>query len=110
MWTEEGEREISPVKPMNARQAPITELLLRAVYTGASAAASSAANCFNRSYLTTRLNKSRIYVATYGCHGTMTVLAKRSMVMLDSSTNKDCKMSEIHKGTSVVANNSITLF
>ena len=91
---------------MNARQAPITELLLRAVYTGASAAASSAANCFNRSYLTTRLNKSRIYVATYGCHGTMTVLAKRSMVMLDRSTNKDCKMSEIHKGTrSVVANN-----
>ena len=83
VWTEEGEREISPVKPMNARQAPITELLLRAVYTGASAAASSAANCFNRSYLTTRLNKSRIYVATYGCHGTMTVLAKRSMVMLD---------------------------
>lgn len=56
------EGEISPVKPMNARPAPITELLVRAVYTEASAAASRAANCFNRPYLTTRLNKSRIYL------------------------------------------------
>lgn len=75
---QEGEREISPVKPMNARRAPITELLLRAVYTAATAAAPSAANCFNRPYLTTRLNKSRIYVATYGDHGTMTALTERS--------------------------------
>lgn len=88
-WRGEGEREISPVKPMNARRAPITELLLRAVYTGASAAASSAANCFNRPYLTTRLNKSRIYVTTYGGHGTMMVLTKQPAITLDNYANKD---------------------
>lgn len=48
----EVEREINPVKPMNARRTPITELLLRAVYTGATATASGTANCFNRPYLT----------------------------------------------------------
>ena len=84
---------------MNARRAPITELLLRAVYTGASAAAPSAANCFNRPYLTMRLNKSRIYVATYEGHGTMTVLTKRPTIILDNPASKDCKMSKISEGT-----------
>lgn len=84
---------------MNARRAPITELLLRAVYTGASAAASSAANCFNRPYLTMRLNKSRIYVATYEGHGTMTVLTKRPTIILDNHANKDYKMSQMSEGT-----------